>query len=68
MEQEYTFKVTGKEADTLFEALVELPFKKVVDIFFKLRQQVSESVQWTVNTWSDRFYKEQVCLNSTGVR
>lgn len=45
MEQEYTFKVTGKEADTLFEALVELPFKKVVDIFFKLRQQVSESVQ-----------------------
>lgn len=45
MEQEFTFKVTAKEVDILFEALVELPFKKVVDVFFKLRQQVSESMQ-----------------------
>ncbi|OPY85123.1 MAG: hypothetical protein A4E65_00180 [Syntrophorhabdus sp. PtaU1.Bin153] len=45
MEQEYTFKVTAKEADILFEALVELPFKKVADVFFKLRQQVTEAIQ-----------------------
>ena len=45
MEQEYTFKVTAKEADILFEALVELPFKKVADVFFKLRQQASEAMQ-----------------------
>lgn len=45
MEQEYTFKVTAKEADILFEALVELPFKKVADVFFKMRQQIAESTQ-----------------------
>ena len=44
-EQEYTFKVTAKEADILFEAMVELPFKKVADVFFKIRQQVSEAMQ-----------------------
>lgn len=45
MEQEYTFKVTAKEVDILFEALVELPFKKVADVFFKLRQQATEARQ-----------------------
>jgi len=39
MEQEYTFKVTAKEADLILEALIELPFKRVADLFFKLRQQ-----------------------------
>lgn len=44
-EQEYTIKVTEKEIDVLFEALVELPFKKVADVFFKLRQQTTETRQ-----------------------
>lgn len=45
MEQEYTIKVTAKETDLLFEALVELPFKKVADVFFKIRQQVFDAMQ-----------------------
>lgn len=43
MEQDYTFKVSAKEADLILEALTELPFKKVADLFFKLRQQAQSA-------------------------
>ena len=48
------------------------------DSFAKgLQSEIAEAVvdrprkveaKWIVNTWSDSFYKEQVCLNSTGDR
>lgn len=44
MEQEFTFKITSKEADILMEALMELPFKKVADTFFKIRNQLVEAI------------------------
>jgi len=43
MNQEYTFTVNAKEAEVILESIAEMPFKKVVDLFFKLRQQVHEA-------------------------
>lgn len=41
--KEYTFKVSAQEADLILEALAELPLKRVIDLFFKLRQQASQT-------------------------
>ena len=43
MDMQFKFGLTDKETELVFEALGEMPFKKVVDLFFKLRQQVQET-------------------------
>lgn len=43
--QEYIFIVSAPEADLILEALMELPMKKVADLFFKLRKQAADVQQ-----------------------
>lgn len=40
MDMKYNFELTMQEAQLVMEGLEEMPFKKVVDIVFKLRGQV----------------------------
>lgn len=41
----FVFTLTSKEADLILEAISELPFKKVADLFFKLQSQAREQLE-----------------------
>lgn len=46
-QQELTFKFTPAETDIVWEALREMPVKKVEALMFKMRQQVQEQTKPT---------------------
>lgn len=41
----FNFDVSGAEAQTIIEALGEMPYKKVVELVFRLQNQAQEQVQ-----------------------
>ncbi len=43
--KEFNLHMTQTEVEQVLEALSELPFKKVADLFFKLRNQATEQIQ-----------------------
>ena len=52
------FTITPQEAQLILDALVELPFKRVADLIFKLQRQATEQIPGTSQQVPDAIKEE----------